>query len=234
MRFLDLDLDFFLNKNAYAHGHIQGRLGPDYEPWSVYRVQRFLETRCALSPFARVPGRIVKNHDEVLQFWRLLIKSGRLTVPFDVVHVDAHPDIWVGGGLYMTPGYLHVQPERELTILKKKPVHEGNFLTFALARGWVGSLVWVPLVKHGKEQPPWDGDARAVREKLKGRKGGTPPVGGTLAGIKEIDIPYEILPWNKFLAAEAFDDMALSRSPGFTPPSSDGLVAVIERYMETI
>jgi hypothetical protein len=234
MRFLDLDLDFFLNKNAYAHGHIQGRLGPDYEPWSVYRVRRFLEKRCRLSTGVSIPGRTVKNHDEVLQFWRLLIKSGQLTVPFDVVHVDAHPDIWVGGGIYLTPGYLHVHPERELAILKKKPVHEGNFLTFALARGWVGSLVWVPLVKHGKEQPPWDGDARAVNERLKGKQHWAYAIKSNTGVNKEIVIPYEILPWNKFAATEPFDYMALSRSPGFTPPGSDGLVAVIERYMEPI
>ncbi len=234
MRVLDLDLDFFLNKNAYAHGHIQGRLGLEYKPWSAYRVRHFLEGRCGLSPDVSIPGRTVKNHDEVLGFWRELIKYGGLKIPFDVIHIDAHPDIWVGGGLYLTPGWLHVHPERELAVFKMKPVHEGNFLTYAIARGWVRSLIWVPLLKYGKELPAWDADARTVKTLFHEKKASHAPVGGLDAGKKELDIPYKILPWNKFRTHEAFDYMALSRSPGFTPPESDGLISVIESYMKQI
>jgi len=49
MRFLDLDLDFFLNYNAYSSGSDGVRLGSKYKPWSVSRVRRFLEDRYAAS-----------------------------------------------------------------------------------------------------------------------------------------------------------------------------------------
>jgi len=232
MHFLDLDLDFFLNQNAYAVGHHQGRLGSGYVPWSVYRVRRFLEGRCGLSLDALLPGRTVKNHDEVLGFWRALIKSGALSVPFDVVHIDAHPDMWVGGGLYLTPGCLHVQPDRELAVFHMKPAHEGNFLTLALARGWVRSLVWVPLRRFSEQHPVWDADARTVKARFHQDIAANSPA--VAQKEKELEIPYHILPWNRFRVHAPFNFMALSRSPGFTPPASDSLIKVIESYMKQV
>ena len=167
MRFLDLDLDFFLNKNAYPSGSDGARLGTEYKPWHAARVRRFLEDRCGLSPDAPVPGRTVESHDEVLGFWRKLIKSGRLKIPFEVTHIDAHPDMLVGGGLYLTSEFLHIDSGRGLALLQKKPVQASNFLTFAIAYGWVGSLVWIPLLKYWKDLPEWDADARSILVRLK-------------------------------------------------------------------
>ena len=73
MRFLDLDLDFFLNHNAYGSGSDSGRLGSEYKPWSVFKVRHFLEERCSLSHDAPVPGRTVESHDRVLDFWPSLL-----------------------------------------------------------------------------------------------------------------------------------------------------------------
>jgi hypothetical protein len=234
MRFLDIDLDFFLNKNAYAVGHYHGRLGPEYKPWSTYRVQHFLESRCCLALSSSIPGCTVKNHDEVLGLWRSLIKSGRLTAPFDVVHIDAHPDIWVGGGLYLEQGRLHVQPDRELDIFKTRPVHEGNFLNFAIARGWVRTLIWVTLGKYGNGLPAWDGDAHTVKARFQAKKDNMTTTGNALNSNGKLEIPYQILPWNRYRTKDKFDYMALSRSPNFTPPESDNLIDVIERYMKKI
>ena len=146
MRFLDLDLDFFLNKNAYYSGSDSERLGSDYKPWSASRVRHFLEKRCGLSHDAPVQGSTIESHDGVLNFWRALIESGSLKIPFEVIHIDAHPDLWVGGGLYRTSEFLHIDSERGLAMLKRKQVHSGNYLTFAIAYGWIGSLVWIPLL----------------------------------------------------------------------------------------
>jgi hypothetical protein len=234
MRFLDLDLDFFLNKNAYASGLGASRLGAEYQPWSTSRVRRFLEDRCGLSTDDTVPGKTFDSHEEVLWFWRELSETGRLPVPFEVIHIDAHPDMWVGGGLYRTTDYLHLDPERELTILAGKPIHSGNYLTFALAYGWISSLIWVPLLKYRKDIPPWDADARALMMQLTSRKSGRSLVSKQGVLEKEKDIPFKILPWNKFKNGERFEYMALSRSPGFTPPESDGLIAVIESYMKRL
>ena len=53
-------------------------------------------------------------------------------------------------------------------------------------------------------------------------------------GEDEQGIPFKILPWHKFRTDEAFNYIALSRSPDFTPPESDALVTVIEEYMKQI
>jgi len=234
MRFLDLDLDFFLNENAYCSECDRGRLGSEYKPWSASKVRRFLEDRCGLSLDAPVQGRTVESHDGVLDFWRTLIESGRLKIPFEVIHIDAHPDLWVGSEMYLTSEFLHVCPERGLAMLKKKHVHSGNYLTFAIAYGWVGSLVWIPLLKHLKDLPEWDGDARAGLIQLKKRKGESSYIRDLPVLEKEPGVPFKILPWHEFKTSETFDYIALSKSPDFTPPESDGLIIVIEGYMKQI
>ena len=93
MRFLDLDLDFFMNKNAYCCGCDGGRLDKEYKPWSISKVKHFLEDRCGLRPDALIKGRTVETHGEVLDFWRTLIESKELEVPFEAIHVDAHPNL---------------------------------------------------------------------------------------------------------------------------------------------
>ena len=234
MRFLDLDLDFFLNENAYSSGCDGGRLGPEYKPWSVAKVRHFLEDRCGLSPDAPVQGRTVESHDGVLDFWRMLIESGGLRVPFDVIHIDAHPDLWVGGVLYLTSGFLYVDSERGLAMLKRKLIHAGNYLTFAIAYGWIASLVWVTLRQHLKGPPKWDGDARSILIQLNKRKGEGSPIRDLSVVEREFGVPFKVLPWNKFRTRETFDYIALSRSPNFTPPESDALIPIIEGYMRQI
>jgi len=228
MLFLDLDLDFFLNKNVYYSGYDGVRPGPEYQPWRVAGVRRFLEGRCGLSPDKTLPGRTVATHDGVLEFWRALIGSGRLKVPFAVVHVDAHPDLWVGDVLYLKADFLHFDMGRGTAALKQKQVHAGNYLTFAIAYGWIDSLVWVNLPGRRKEQPAWDADARHSLFELKNRDGEGPHT------PEERLVRFKILPWDRFRETQPFDYIALSKSPDFTPPESDKLIPLIEKYMRQI
>jgi hypothetical protein len=234
MRFLDLDLDFFLNDNAYRSESDSGRLGAEYKPWSVSRVRHFLEERCSLSHDTPIPGRTIESHDEVLDFWRTLIESGGLRVPFEVIHIDAHPDLSVRGGLYLTSGLLYIDSERGLAILRGEHVYSGNYLTFAIAYGWLASLVWVPLRKTLKDLPKRYGDAGHALMQPKNRKNGRLPVRCLSAVEWRSGVPFRILSWYKFRTSETFDYMALSRSPNFTPPESDALVPVVEGYMRQI
>jgi hypothetical protein len=234
MRFLDLDLDFFLDENASCRGCDGGRLCPEHKPWSVSRVRDFLEDRCGLLPNASVPGRIVESHDGILNFWRTLIESSKLNVPFEVIHVDAHPDLSVADWLYLTSESLYIDSARGLAMLEKKYVHPGNYLTFAIVYGWIGSLVWITLHKHLKNPPKWNGDARSVLMKLKRREGKNPSIRDLFIVDRERAVPFKILPWKKFRTTEPFDYIALSRSPEFTPPESDRLINVIEGYMKQI
>jgi hypothetical protein len=234
MRFLNLDLDFFLNDNAYCSGYDSGRLGSEYKPWSVFKVRHFLEERCCLSHDTPVPGRTIETHDRVIDFWRTLIESGGLMVPFDVIHIDAHPDLTVRGGLHQTSGLLHIDSERGLALLEREELHSGNYLTFAIAFGWVASLLWIPLRKTLRDLPKWYGDARYGLMQLKRRKGGDSPIGDSSSVEWDSGVPFKILPWHKFRTSEAFDYMVLSRSPNFTPPESDVLIPVVEWYMRKI
>ena len=234
MRFLDLDLDFFLNDNAYCSGSDSGRLGSEYKPWSVFKVRHFLEERCSLSHDTPVPGRTIETHDRVIDFWRTLIESGGLTIPFEVVHIDAHPDMSVRGGLYQTSGRLYIDSERGLAMFKRENLHSGNYLTFAIAYGWIASIVWVPLRKTLKDLPKWYGDARYGLMQVKRRKRGKSPIGDLSVLECKSGVPFKILPDYKFRTSETFDYMALSRSPNFTPPESDALIPVVEGYMRKI
>ena len=234
MRFLDLDLDFFLNDNSYNSGSDRERLGSEYIPWNVSKVRHFLEERCSLSRDAPIPGRTVEDHDSVIDFWGMLIKSGDLSVPFEAIHIDAHPDVSVRGGLYLKSGLLHIDPKHELAMLDREHVHPGNYLTLALAKGWLSSLVWIALPKTLERLPKGYGEVEVGLRHLKRRITANSPVGRLPVSQGERCVPFVTLPWHKFRTSKRFDYMALSRSPSFTPPESDALVPVIEDYMTQI
>jgi hypothetical protein len=218
MRFLDIDLDFFLNKNSYYSGSDALRLGEDYKAWPEHRVRKFLEKRCGLSGNALVPGRIIESHDLVVAFWRALIESGNLTVPFDVIHIDAHPDFSVRGGLYLVSDKFYFDPGSSLMTLEEEYIHSGNYLTFAIARGWVASLTWIPLQKPSVNPGKAHGDSRRSESRINERNG----------------IPFKVISWHNFKTGKAFDYMILSQSPAFTPPTSDSLVPLVAGYMKPI
>jgi len=228
MRFLDLDLDFFLNGNAYRSEPESGRQSFPYKPWAASAVRHFLEHRCGLSRAKPVPGRAVESHDGVFDFWRNLIKSGDLESPFEVVHIDAHPDLVVGRGMHLISSMLYIDSGQLLAVIRQKQIHQGNYLSFAIALGWIASLTWIPLGKILKGRAIWDGDAR--------QRAVLPPDSKCriLSSKKNPVIPFRVLPWRRFKATEKFDYIALSRSPEFTPPESDELIPVIEEYIKKI
>jgi hypothetical protein len=234
MRFLDLDLDFFLNKNAYFSGSDGIRLDSKYKPWSIVKVRRFLEERCKLSHDNPTPGRTIAAHNDVIDFWHTLIESGNLKIPFDVIHVDAHPDLAVRGGMYQKSGFLHFKSESAPELLGNETLHSGNYLTFALAFGWVASLVWIPLSQTLKNLSKGydDGKYQPMQHK-KSESEDFSTRDSTLSG-NNTGIPYKIIPWYQFRINETFDFMVLSTSPGFTPPESDKLIPIIEWYMKKI
>jgi hypothetical protein len=232
MLFLDLDLDFFLNKNVYYSAYDGSRPGPEYHAWPIPKVRRFLEERCGLSKDAPLPGRTVTTHDGVLEFWCGLINSGSLKIPFDVVHVDAHPDLYVGDVLYLESEYIHIDIERSRETLKNKQVHAGNYLTFALVYGWINSLLWVHLNPPHKKEIRWDADARAGQLQIKQPADAENRVRGSPVSPDERSVNFKILPLNQFKTKVPFDYLALSKSPDFTPPESDRLISVIEGYMK--
>jgi hypothetical protein len=233
MRFLDLDLDFFLNESAYYSAGKSGRLSSQYKPWSAIKVRHFLEEQCGLSCDNPIPGRTVLNHDEVFYLWRTLIESWSLYIPFEVIHIDAHPDLCVEDGMYLRSEILYVEPEPVLAMLRKKQLHAGNYLTFAIGYGWIASLVWVSLSNPSKRMSGRDGITRPGMTSSEESKGTCTQ--RELPALKNgSSIPFKTIPWRKFRTRETFNFIALCRSPDFTPSESDELVPVIEDYIKQI
>ena len=68
--------------------------------WDEKEVRQFLEQNLGLSQSRKIPGRIVSDHNEALFFWEELINNKKLSDPFDVVHVDSHADLGLGGAAW--------------------------------------------------------------------------------------------------------------------------------------
>lgn len=116
MRVLDIDLDFFLADCCPLADPGERPDLAGHEPWPEDEVIRFLEEQCGLDAAHPIPGRIFETHDRALLFWEEQIAQGRLSVPFDVTHVDAHSDLGIG---YPGPGYvlynvISMPPEKRL------------------------------------------------------------------------------------------------------------------------
>lgn len=103
MKVLDLDMDYFMTEIASTPFSCEERLDEEYygdSVWTEEEVRQFLEQNLRLSKNHKIPGRIVTGHNEALIFWKELINSKMLSDPFDVVHVDSHADLGLGGAAW--------------------------------------------------------------------------------------------------------------------------------------
>jgi len=243
---LDLDLDFFLNDVAYHKNDDSGkRLDPRfYKPWPKNQVRSFVEKRCGLSIDVQLKGKIVEHHDEALYFWQYLIENSKISVPFDVTHVDSHNDLGLGdsGYRYLMSDLLYIDPEDRPHLLQRAQVEPSNFLAFAIACRWITNLVWVHhpgkagnlIVYHSKdfdtksgiiqlkklERNYFDDDSKTLLE-----------MKSAIISI-EPEVVFKEEPWEDFKATVPFDYMVLSKSPGYTPLQSDKLIPLIKTYMK--
>ena len=145
MRVLDLDMDFFLSDPCPL-----APLGerPDEScarVWPDEDVIRFLEEQCGLSRENPVPGAIFDTHDKALDFWAARLEEGKLSTPFEVVHVDTHSDLAFGppGTNYVLNVVLSRLPQQRdaiQTYRQGTELDEANYLLFALAFRWINRL----------------------------------------------------------------------------------------------
>jgi hypothetical protein len=149
MRVLDVDLDFFLDRIVLDQSSDGPRLNlAEFRPWKADQVRQFLVERCGLSPDSRIRGKFVKHHHEAIYWWRELIRSGELTKPFEVVHVDAHADLGAGMFAFSQQYIAHellYQPiaQREEPTEGAKAMNAGNYLLVAIACHWLSRLTYV-------------------------------------------------------------------------------------------
>ena len=246
---LDLDLDFFLSGVAARRAPRGQRLAEPLEPWMPEQVREFLETRCRLDRKRPVRGAFLTAHHEVFKLWRDEIAGGRLSAPFDVVHVDAHADLgeddaswpYIGGTLLHLP--LSQRPD---VADGRVGLHEGNFLAIALACRWISRLTYV----HHRERlfhldlgdvprlALKNFDAGTNTLQLKKLRPGTPAAHDSFIEPQDIvdvepEILLEIRAWETFTTARNFDRVYLTQSPRYTPETADALIPVILEYIDT-
>lgn len=241
---LDIDMDFFIDDIAHW---ITGndRLDSDeYKPWSEQEFRKFLEDRCLLSAGNPIKGRVVRDHHEAYFFWDELIKSNSVKAPFKVTHIDAHSDTGLGDNGYVyIMGNLNIHPIGDRRrFLDTKKVYMGNYLSYALACGWINE---VDFVLHEN----WDNDIISAhlknfsdKEKMFQFKAYPKDINigmnyeriidGTIPPIKlDKEIPYTLTPWKEYQAKEKYEYLVFCQSPGYTPKSADFMLEIIKDYM---
>jgi hypothetical protein len=239
MRVLDIDLDAFVHGTAVVGAPANQRLDAEaYAPWPLDEVRSFLEDRCGLDTAAPTPGATFEHHHEAFFYWQRLISAERLSVPFDVVHLDAHSDLsseGSGAHIYILTELLAYPLPERASRLQTDRVTFANYPAFAVALGWLRSFTWVrpPTGDNGILQYYLGEDAL----QLKRYPVGTFTSGGFWAWrdvsplAEDNPVPASVLSTNDYVAEDIFDYVTLCRSPAFTPAASDAVFEFIRRYI---
>lgn len=244
-RILDIDLDFFLNKVSNARDDGKRLEKKKFYPWGKKTIKSFLENRCLLRRDSPIPGRIIKHHHKAFFFWRELILSKKISIPFELIRIDAHSDLGVAdwGWIQVTSELLHkpiedrIYPDESLLL----GINEANYLAFVLACRWVKKLTFII-------HPTWQEDLIKVYFKDFNIKSGfiqlnkfeknellekgfdAEPSSTDL----EPEIPVEFIPLIEYRSKQPFTLLTLSQSKSYTPKTSDKLIKVIKSYFKKI
>ena len=141
MKILDLDMDYFLQDVPVCiPSNSVNRVDENFTiPWSKEDVISFLENNLGLSKEHKIQGKIVKHHHEALYYWRELINTKKLNVPFEVVHVDSHADLALGcsSWIFIFDKLLGIDVEKRADIENYKNMFDDyrlpDYLLYALA-----------------------------------------------------------------------------------------------------
>jgi hypothetical protein len=245
---LDLDLDFFVS--PIAHWPDNGRLPErDFRHATADEIGRFLERCCHLDRYAPIRGRQFVNHQDSFKTWRQWIVDGKLTIPFEVVHVDAHADLGLGSGgwVYLVSELLSRRAaDRRGPKLGKSALNSGNYLLFAIANRWISRLTYVYPSARGENPAngaPDDLWAELFRHrdptsgKVELKRYSTEDAKKVLGGANvqalsvEPSVPFSFVRAAGFTMM-GFTHMVVAQSPRFTPKSADQLLPVIQEYFE--
>jgi hypothetical protein len=143
---LDVDFDYCIRPTCTRGYADRARLQSGAAIWlGAAELAGWLDSRGLLrrDSFAGA----VESHEQVLPIWVRLVESGVLRVPFDVLHVDAHPDL-----MDLDPALaasLDAAPRVDgVWLARARP---GDFLQFAVRLGWV-DRIWMLFPDHERER----------------------------------------------------------------------------------
>ena len=264
MKVLDLDMDYFMEtvETGITSGSVERISEKVYgeKVWSENRVRAFLEQNLGLSKGHRLPGRIVTNHNESLFFWEDLITSGKLVVPFDVVHVDSHADLGCG---YDSPDFLQsdlltlpIEKRHGIRSFvfkgKKMGIDIGDYLLWGIAyrmftkitycsnpNGENDDYCWYTL-KDFHEEFVWNDPVSNYIQLTFNKDMKLPEYDSSeeykkqyLEGaIKEPEVELRIIPTIEAVNYDGdFDFVVMAQSPNYTPASADFILDIFKEYI---
>lgn len=231
MRVLDLDMDFFLSDPCPLAPLGERPAESCAQAWSDEQVVSFLEEQCGLSADKPVPGAIFDTHDKALDFWQNRLKDGRLSAPFEVVHVDTHSDLAFGppGTNYVLNVVLSRLPEQRAdidTYRRAVELDEANYLLFALAFRWIDNLAYVRNPKSHQDIPRQllNGEGNIhlrsfISQMMEGKNG------------KEPVIPFDVYDDYRQFKRHGYDFVTMAQSPRYAPASADRIMEIVRRYI---
>lgn len=248
MTVLDLDLDFFVSPTLYEVPEDAPR-PPDHahQVWPAAEAEHLLQRLGLTAP---VPGALCERHVEALWAWNRAVYEGRLEVPFDVVHVDAHEDLGYGDPLWTRlQEEVLVRPVWERRFEEVAALaHSGNYLLCAVALGWVRELTLVlpgplPITPEGRLRElcahPLHfayGEETSGLLQLKSVPG--LPAAEQAERCRELrwavmdaPVPVTVLSAEEVEPA-VYDFLTLARSPAFSPPKAEGLLPTLTRFLK--
>lgn len=234
MRVLDLDMDFFLTDACPLAKPGERPDESCAQPYSDEEVVRFLEEQCGLSREHPIPGAIFETHDQALDFWTARMAEGRLTAPFEVIHVDTHSDLAFGppGPDFVLKAVLTRRPETRAAIAAYRTgikLDEANYLLFALAFRWISRLTYVRNPRSRQDVPVrllnlsgdicLRSDVSALMEKVNGRE----PV-----------IPFDVIDDYRAFHKTGYDFVTMAQSPRYAPKSADHFMELLRPYIREV
>lgn len=243
IRILDLDLDFFILPTDWP-GYHDDRAMNDLQSWSEIDVKRFLENSCGLSKDSPVKGKVFEEHDEVYSFCKKIIQDSAEEVQFIIDHVDAHADLGFGNSSFnklhreFSPGNRSGWITEELE--KSIGLNRGNFLLFLIAQGWVFELNFINHAKwnfHDINQIlifKREDRCNCIRIQYYedcSNVAANKQEDGMSIGILGCD--FHKIDYRLFNNPHRYDYVFLTKSPNYSPPSSDSLIPTIEQYIDT-
>lgn len=246
--FLNLDLDAFLNDVANWVSDDGRRDAAFYKPWSETDLRIFLEAQCGLSASHRVLGRFVVHHDHAFDFWKELVAKHQTQI--DLVHVDAHADLGLGDAswAHIVSEWLHLPPDQRTDPPRGSAfLNAGSYVAYALAARWLASMTYVHHPKYGGKDIPciyFENNNSEPPNRIQLKAFNPPVMEGYMrspnyheltaqhASKLEPFVPLTKVATPDFKADSSFEYALVCQSPGFTPATSDALIAVFSDYID--
>lgn len=264
MRVLDLDMDYFMDVFAeHIPSSSRDRLseqGYGDAVWPEDRVRSFLEDNLGLSSKNKLLGRIVVGHNESLFFWEELIEQGRLTAPFEVIHVDSHADLGLGfptssflQGEFITLSIKERHRIRNYSFIDK--IHEidiGDYLLWGIAYRLISSITYCANPRGKCNDYCWD----TLKDFNEVPMCGKPVIqyiqltyNDSMAlpqcnskehykrkylegAIRDPEVEFRIIPKIEDVKYNGdFDFVVLAQSPNYTPASADFIMDILREYI---